>query len=321
MFSVKYLVILTFVCHLFTADLFADTLTYTPIQPNWQNNEQFTYQRVTIHNFYMDDSLVRTEQSTTIFHVKIEQSALLHTMQFFNDERNFERQKVENLSTEKLLLYKLIEDIAAKMHAFPYRFQLNDSLITHEPKIINQSDYKTHLKPIVDLVFSEYKEVLDKTEEETERLKEHATIYMLQEEEKVREQLKNDFQYLFSAYQIPCEKDTTIKLEIETKDIALFSEQPFQPIKATDEVTLKKEDNNWLLTKDRVYDKSDFLRKIKLVQPVFANVKPEQLTVIERKKATFETNTYWLLHVTNEAIALLPGVKVVQVTTIQRMED
>jgi hypothetical protein len=302
-----------------TGLVFADSLSVSSIQPNWSADDTYLFQRVKINNFYLEDSLVQQEQTVDLFHIKIEQTTTHHIIKFYNDPDNFQREKVEGLDTEKLLLYKLIEDIAYEMSSFPYRFQLNDSLITYEPTVINKSDYTTHLKVKIDAVFDRYKEVLNKSEEEMENLKLHAKNYMLEQEKEVQNKLIHNLKHLFSAYNYPCKLDSTIRQEIETKEIALFSEQPFQPIKATENISLKKDDSVLTLENERIYDKGDFLRKIKLVQPVFANVKPDQLTVIERKTMNFEVESNWLTRTTSEAIALFPGVKVVQVTTIQRI--
>lgn len=315
---VQKLVVLLFF-QLITGALLADTLEVKTLQPNWQENDHYAFQRVELNNYYVDDSLIRHDQTVKMFHIKVEQNTFSTTVQFYNDEANFERQKVQNLPVEKLLLLKLIEDISFEMFSFPYLLQLNDSLITHEPKVVNYSDYSTHLNVKIDVVFDRYKEVLNKSEEEIVALKKHAYTYMLQEEQKVREELLTNFKSIFAPHAYPCKMDTTLESESATKDIALFQEQPFQTIKAKETTSLTLKENQYTLKKERFYDKQDFLDKIKLVQPVFANIKPDQLTIIERQKMLFEQTSHWLLETNTEAIALLPGVKVVQVTTVQRL--
>lgn len=315
---VQKLVVLLFF-QLITVALIADTLEVKTLQPNWQENDHYVFQRIELNNYYVDDSLIRQEQTVKLFHIKVEQNTFSSTVQFYNDEANFERQKVQDLPVEKLLLLKLIEDISFEMSTFPYLLQLSDSLITHEPKVVNYTDYSTHLNVKIDVVFDRYKDVLNKSEEEIEALKKHAYSYMIQQEEKARNELITNFKLIFAPYSYSCKLDSTLQREVAVKDIALFQEQPFQTIKASEKTSLTLKENQYTLKKERFYDKQDFLDKIKLVQPVFANVQPDQLTLIERKKMLFEQTSHWLLETNTEAIALLPGVKVVQVTTVQRL--
>ena len=297
-----------------------DSVVFHTVQPKWEVGDAFSYQRVKINNFYFNDSLINEEQTVDLFHLKIEETVSHNIVQFYNDEANFKKNKApEGVDTEKLLLFKLIEDLSYQMFQFPYRIQLSDSVLTHEPVVINLSDYNTHLKAKTEATFDRYKEVLNKSEDELNALKKYAIEYMEQEEKRVREALLEDFKALFFGYSVSISTEATHKREFETKKIALFSEQPFQPIKATEEAAFDEVEKESNINIERYYDKADFLSKIKLVQPVFSNVKADDLTLIERTQITFEKPANWLTNQTSEAIALLPGVKVVQVTTIQRL--
>jgi hypothetical protein len=120
---------------------------------------------------------------------------------------------------------------------------------------------------------------------------------------------------IFSSYNVSFPLNSSMEREIMTRDLTASSKSDslFPAIMKIESVEV----NNKMVVKTSLdYDKKFLLTQLQKSYHKLANVKPEEVSIIEKEEIVFDLNSTWIHHHTSNLHFEIPGMKTITKSSV-----